>query len=343
MPVVSDEQRTLYRPSAYENEGDFEASVVDLADQIFGPSTIYVDIKRRVKGNDIVSIPDGYLIDMTDPDSPRLFVIENEIVSHDPFKHIGIQMLKFTISFEGAQLDIRNFLMNEISCDEEKLHRLREGCDRSNSRNIDNYLDQAVYGDFRGIVLIDEAREELHRVLEKIHADISVLELRAFESEDGRRLHEFDTLYEEEEDLIPAFSRAHAKTPKLSARERARRRKRRAACDTIVVPARDDGFEQVFLGEDQWYQIRIGAAMKDRIKYIAAYRVAPISAVTHVAEVREIRPYKDTGKYIVLFRGAAEEIEPIPVRDPRHAPQGPVYVKLDDLRKAHSLDEALRF
>ncbi len=343
MPVITDEHGNLYRPSAYENEGDFEASVVELADQVFGPSTIYVDIKRRLKGKDIVSIPDGYLIDMTDPEAPRLFVIENEIVSHDPFKHIGIQMLKFTISFEDARLDIRNFLMNEISGDEEKLRRLRHGCDRSRSRNIDNYLDQAVYKEFRGIVLIDEAREELHRVLEKIHADISVLELRAFESEDRQRLYEYDTLYEEEEDLIPAYPGARAKASPLSASERTRRRKRRAACDTIVVPARDDGFEQVFLGEDQWYQIRVGAAMKERIKYIAAYRVAPISAVTHVAEVREIRPYKDTGKYIVLFRGPALEITPIPVKDPRHAPQGPVYVKHEDLSRAKYLEDALQF
>ncbi len=37
-------------------------------------------------GNDIVTIPDGYLIDTTKPDEPKLFIIENEIVKHDPFK-----------------------------------------------------------------------------------------------------------------------------------------------------------------------------------------------------------------------------------------------------------------
>jgi hypothetical protein len=39
--------------------------------------------------------------------------------------------------------------------------------------------------------------------------------------------------------------------------------------DTIVVPARAEGFRDVFLGERRWWEIRISAAMIPRIKYIA--------------------------------------------------------------------------
>jgi len=35
-----------------------------------------------------------------------------------------------------------------------------------------------------------------------------------------------------------------------------------------VVPAQAEGFKKVFLGENQWYAIRIGPAMKDRIAEI---------------------------------------------------------------------------
>ena len=45
---------------------------------------------------------------------------------------------------------------------------------------------------------------------------------------------------------------------------------------TIVVPAQEEGFRNEFIGNSHWYAIRISAAMKDRIKYIAAYQVAPI-------------------------------------------------------------------
>ena len=67
--------------------------------------------------------------------------------------------------------------------------------------------------------------------------------------------------------------------------------------DTIVVAAREEGFQRVFLGGDCWYAIRISGGKLADIKYIAAYQVTPISAVTHVAEIDSIEPYGDKGKY----------------------------------------------
>src|SRR5687768_10163042 len=101
MPVIWTSKGQVFHPYTYENEAEFEADVVKLADQIFGQASVYVNKKKRV-GSDILAIPDGYLIDLTDPNLPKLFVIENEIVGHDPFRHIGIQMLKFVTSFEEA-------------------------------------------------------------------------------------------------------------------------------------------------------------------------------------------------------------------------------------------------
>jgi len=83
--------------------------------------------------------------------------------------------------------------------------------------------------------------------------------------------------------------------------------------------------------------------MKDKIKYIAAYQVAPISSITHIAEVHEIKPYKDTGKYILYFKGKAKKISPIGIKDPNKSPQGSVYVKYEDLMKNKFLDESLEY
>jgi hypothetical protein len=174
MPVIRNSQGTIFHPSLYDHEASFESDVVSLADQIFGASSIYVDIKKRM-GNNIVTIPDGYLIDTTKPDEPKLFIVENEIVKHDPFRHIGIQMLRFVTSVDEAKRAIRTFLMDGIRKDSKLLMRFESACKQSSSPNIDHHLDRAVYAEFKGLVVIDEALPELFRVLEKINANISVL------------------------------------------------------------------------------------------------------------------------------------------------------------------------
>jgi len=338
MAVVYIDKSGEFQPYQHRTEADFEKVIKALADNIFGPTSNYLDIKRKVKGREIVSIPDGYVIDLVDSRNPRLYVVENEISTHDAFRHIGSQMLRFVVSFDDAKKEIRELLMTELQTKPEYLKRLEVACASSESRNIDNYLDSAVFGPFRGVVLIDEIQPELNRVLEKINANISVLEVRTYASETGEYCYHYDTLYDEGDEGIRATEYV---AEVVTSEERVRRRENRAKCDTIVVPAREDGFKEVFLGEDRWYAIRIGAAMKDRIKFIAGYQVAPISAVTHIAEIKEIKPYEDSGKYQVIFQGPAKEVSPIGLNETRYKPQGPVYVRYDDLVKAKHLDEAL--
>ena len=334
MPLIMNDD--IYYYKRFIDEAEFENAVKILADKIFGYSTIYINIKKQVKGKDIITIPDAYLIDMTLPADPQLFVIENEIVSHDPFKHVGIQLLKFATNFEEGKYSIRDFLMEKITKVPEHLKRLKVGQAGSTSRNIDNYLDKAVYSSFKAAVLIDEAKPELHNVLQKINANISVLELKVFSSEKHSIIYQYDTLYGINEDIVESPQGYKVKQKEL----RKNRRARRVESDTIVVPAREEGFKDTFIDKDCWYEIRISAAMKERIKYIAAYQISPISAVTHLAEIQEIKPYKNTGKYIVYFKGKAKKIKNIPVRDMNKAPQGPVYVKKEVLLKSKYLDDS---
>ncbi|MGG3557848.1 hypothetical protein ABES23_14525 [Peribacillus frigoritolerans] len=79
--------------------------------------------------------------------------------------------------------------------------------------------------------------------------------------------------------------------------------------DLYFCPAKNKGFEDVFLGKDQWYSVRIASWRIPKIKYIACYRGTPYSAITHYAKVKEIKPYKDSGKYIIYFDGEAIPLE----------------------------------
>ena len=51
--------------------------------------------------------------------------------------------------------------------------------------------------------------------------------------------------------------------------------------DTIVVPAREEGFKQRFLNENCWFAVRINAKHISKLKFIAAYQVAPVAAIIH--------------------------------------------------------------
>ena len=112
--------------------------------------------------------------------------------------------------------------------------------------------------------------------------------------------------------------------------------------DTVIVPAKEEGFKQVFLGQNCWHAIRIGGGMIDKVRYIAAYQTAPVSAITHIAPVDRIEPFGDGGKYKLIFSEPAREISPIPFDDaPKGSMQGTRYTNLKKLKKATKLSEIL--
>jgi hypothetical protein len=131
----------------------------------------------------------------------------------------------------------------------------------------------------------------------------------------------------------PVASVGPAATPSIPA-------KGHEVMDTVIVPAQKEGFERVFLGQNQWHAIRIGGAKLEHIKYCAAYQTNPVSAVTHVAPVKQIEPYGDSGKYRLIFAAPATEIGPIPFGDAASGTmQGPRYTQYSRLATARKVGE----
>ena len=86
-----------------QTECDFERAVVSHVRDIFGERRIKLDCKRRIGAKEgKQSVPDAYLIDLSRPREPQLYVVENELSTHDLFKHIGVQLLQFSVSFTQA-------------------------------------------------------------------------------------------------------------------------------------------------------------------------------------------------------------------------------------------------
>ncbi|HEM3173810.1 TPA: hypothetical protein U1265_001922 [Streptococcus suis] len=104
---------------------------------------------------------------------------------------------------------------------------------------------------------------------------------------------------------------------------------------TIIVPAQEDGFKQVFLTDNEWYDIRIGKAKRNKIQYIAGYEVAPRSGIQYIAKVKKIVPSDNyVGYWKVLFDGKPQKYDRlIPLGD-TYPPQNIRYTtkkELDDV------------
>ena len=314
----------LFVPLEYAQEKEFEEQVICHALEIFGPRALYVDIKKRIGEDNILSIPDGYLIDASFPAQPRLYIIENELVTHDPYKHIGQQLLKFAISYKSSGRAIKAFLLEYILVDSAKKSFVEKAAAQAEYRNIDAFFEDIIFEKPIGaIVIIDEVTDDLENVLSQLTMKTDVLEFRTFESK-GELLHKFTPFQgelREADDLSPDIDPSK--------------------WDTIVVPANEDGFNRVFIGENAWWAIRISSSMVDRIKYIAGYQTAPVSAITYYAEVAKVEKYKDTTKYIVYFKEPAKKIGPLRLTAKKKgsAPQAPRYTTYAKLIVAKTLEE----
>ncbi len=306
----------------YKLESDFEREIIENSLHIFGANTVYIDIKKRI-GDSILSIPDGYLIDFSFASEPRLYIIENELASHDPYKHIGSQLLKFAIGYKASGRKIKQFLLDNITSNEQKNQIVEEGLKFARHRNIDAFLEWLIFDKpIAAIVLIDRNSSELENVLSQLTMETDIIEFQTSISGD-KKIHKFTPFNDEVREFI--------ERPKLDVSPE--------DVDTIVVPAAADGFQSAFLEKNAWWQIRISASMLDRIKYIAAYQISPISAITHFAEVARIEKYKDTNKYILYFKDKATKIEPIKLDGKGLAPQAPRYTSMEKIKKAKTLSE----
>lgn len=317
----------IYYLKEYQLEKDFEQDVVKNYRHIFGNDTIYIDIKKKI-GDNIVTIPDGYLLDFTFPNNPRLYIIENELSVHDAYKHIGTQLLKFAVSYKQSRLKIKHYILDYLSKTPNDMTFIEKKASEMGYRNIDAMLETMIYRDtVDAIVIIDNSSVELENVLSHLSMKIDIIEFRAYENRTGNRIYKFIPFNNE----VKEFVASRGDTKNVSPEE----------IDTIVVPAQEDGFQSAFIESNAWWQIRISVSMLDKIKYIAAYRTAPISAITHIAEVDHIEKYKDTNKYILYFKEHAKEIPHIELDKDKKgvAPQASRYTTYVRLMSATKLSE----
>ena len=323
MYKITDNKGRVFTQITYDLEKDFERMIVSNVESIFGKDGIYFDLKKLIgKPKKGAAVPDGYYLDLTFHNDPRLYLVEVELISHDVYGHIGEQILRFGISTETDKYKIKGILLSAIRDDENKQKKLKSFLDSSVYNNVNELLDKVIFDNKpAAIIVIDKATEELNNVLGQLTMATEVIEARTFACGE-EELHLFTPFKDEVLFDLP---------PDEDADE----------LDTIVVPARKDGFQEEFLKNHRWFAIRISGAMIEKIKYIAAYEVAPVSGITCIAEVARIEKYQDTAKYMVhLKEGSLQKIRKIGLGEKKgQAPQAPRYTSYRKIVEAETLDD----
>lgn len=84
-----------FHPAPFEKEAELEVIINEVKTALFGENRIYVDVKKLI-GEKGQNIPDGYLLDLSSPKRPVLYLVEVELAKHDPLRHIAQQLLNFS-------------------------------------------------------------------------------------------------------------------------------------------------------------------------------------------------------------------------------------------------------
>jgi hypothetical protein len=315
----------------FENEADLESAAISNKRYIFGEDCVYFNYKRRTgaKESRNVGIPDGFLIDFSNSKKPQLFFVEYELESHNLYEHIGPQVMRFYASFETGQRELQLKLTGIIKQDPDLRAELERKIKETPFANTDSLFNYVIFDQNAGIILIiDEQTEDLNSLLRRLSEAPEVIVLKKFQTDD-ETIYQYDPFREGVAE-VETTRRHHA------------RKERMADVDTIVCPAREDGFKEAFLDKSAWWAIRLSPSLIPQLKWIAMYESLPVSAVRWIGKIQEngVKPYKNTGKYIIAV-GKKLRIRPIKLDSKKKgaAPQAPRYTTYEKLRSAKGLSD----
>lgn len=72
-------------------------------------------------------------------------MVENELASHDPLKHIAVQILEFSLSFEAEPLKVKKILYETLRSPKNHTPECEKFAKANGFRNLDRLLEYLVF------------------------------------------------------------------------------------------------------------------------------------------------------------------------------------------------------
>jgi len=156
----------IFEQVVYSQEDDFEQLVAKNAETIFGDKSIYINAKRKITTSALGgTIPDGFLMDMSDTDEPQFYLVEVELQSHDFFKHIFPQITKFFAFYKNSsdrqKLTEKIFsILREDDVLKDKLKKM------IGSKEIYKFLKDTLEDSQNILIIIDGLKSEFEEIMD---------------------------------------------------------------------------------------------------------------------------------------------------------------------------------
>ncbi|MCP4179726.1 MAG: hypothetical protein GY756_18360 [bacterium] len=163
--MVIYKKKNKYYEYEYQKEEDFENDVVRNSEIFFGSKTIYIDAKKKIKSKALGnSIPDGFLIDLSDADNPEFYIVEAELYKHDFYSHIFPQITKFFAFYRSIESrhELASKIYTIINEDNELETKIRN---QMNQTEIYKYIQDMIENSQNILLIIDEEKKELPEIM----------------------------------------------------------------------------------------------------------------------------------------------------------------------------------
>jgi len=307
----------------FENEVEFEKAVIENQKYLFGKDSIYIDVKKKIGKDNHKGIPDAFLIDFYDSKKPQLYIIENEIASHDVYSSITEQIARFGVSTISSINQIRNVLIKAIGDETEVKKAIESYLPKTIFKNIHELMIfMTEENSIKIVVAINEITSDLNSSFKifKNPPDIVLLQRYMCDKEIS---YYYEPMREEIEGIEIKKNKTGDSTINF---------------DTVVCAAFEDGFKHAYIENNAWWAIRLSQEAREQLRYLAIYEKAPVAHISNYAEIDRIEPYKDTGKYILYLKNK-KTIKPIKLGEGKSAdaPQSPRYTTIKHLLSAKTM------
>ena len=149
----------------FKLEEDFEKVVKTNSKMLFGPKTIYFDLKSKVDTKFLgAAIPDGFLFDFSDLETPEFYMVEAELAKHSFYGHIFPQITRFFAFFKDPKS--RNNLIDKLFQFVKSNPKLEEEFKAYlGKKEIYKALKDAIENSQNILIIIDENKPEFEEIM----------------------------------------------------------------------------------------------------------------------------------------------------------------------------------